>query len=80
MTRKTKGREKIRVCFLTDESGLGGEVSDGHRDLFDDVLTDHLDVVLELCRDRNDGSSLGHRACRRNETRDVRRHRRSRRR
>lgn len=41
----------LTVCalLLTDESGLGREVSDGHWDLFDDVLTNHLDVVLQLC-------------------------------
>lgn len=35
-------------CLRTDESGLRREVSDGHRDLFDDVLTNHFDVVLQL--------------------------------
>ena len=39
----------MNVCALTDESGLGREVSDRHWDLFDDVLTNHLDVVLQLC-------------------------------
>lgn len=48
---------------LTNESGFRGEVSDGHRDLFDDVLANHLDVVLELSRDGNDGRALRHRAC-----------------
>lgn len=44
-----KGALNVCALLLTDESGLGREVSDGHRDLFDDVLTNHLDVVLELC-------------------------------
>ena len=53
----------MRRRGLTDESGLRGEVPDGNRDLLDDVLTHHLDVVLELGRDGNDGRSLSHRAC-----------------
>lgn len=58
--------------FLTDESGLGDEVSDGHWDLFDDVLANHLNVVLQLCRDGNDGSALCDCACRRNMTHNIR--------
>lgn len=50
---------------FTDESGLGGEVSNRNRDLFDDVFTNYLDVILKLGRDGNDGSALGHCACRR---------------
>lgn len=48
---QTPGHEVAKVnrrCALTDESGLGDEVSDGNWDLLHDVLTDHLDVVLEL--------------------------------
>lgn len=61
--------KRINVCVftrLTNESGLGCEISDGHGDHFDDVLTNHLDVVLQLGWDGNDGSALGHCACRRN--------------
>lgn len=50
MAKNTTSKEKSRrVRVLTDEPGLGDEVSDGHRDLFDDVLTNHLNVVLKLC-------------------------------
>lgn len=51
------------LLVLTDESGLRREVSDGHRDHFNDVLTNHLNVVLQLGWDGNDGSSLCHCAC-----------------
>ena len=49
---------------LTDEPGLGGEIPHWDGDHLDDVLTHHLDVVLELGRDGDDGCSLGHCACR----------------
>lgn len=59
-TKKAGAASQASGSFLTDEPGLGREVPHGHGNLFDDVFTDHLDVVLELGRDRNDGSSLSH--------------------
>lgn len=53
--------------FCTNESGLGDEVSDGDGNLLDDVFTHHLDVVLQLGGDGNDGGALGNRSCRREE-------------
>lgn len=59
--------------ILTDEPRLGDEVSDGDRNLLHDVLTNNLDVVLELRRDGNDGSALSNGSCRRNRTNVSRR-------
>ena len=49
--------------LLTDEPRLGGEISDGNRDGLCDVLTHDLNVVLELSRYGNDGSSFRNRTC-----------------
>ena len=43
-----------------DEAGVGGEVTDGNRDVFDDVFVDCVDVVLELGGNGDDGGVLSH--------------------
>lgn len=63
LKQKAENNQEKKKQIVTYESGLGGEISDGHWDLFDDVLTNHLNVVLKLSRDRNDGSSLCYCTC-----------------
>ena len=52
-----------------DEVGFRGEISERNWDLFLDVFADHLDVVLQLGRDGNDGRALGD--CALNETQNL---------
>lgn len=59
-----KIRTAFCFCLLTNKSGLRREVPDGDGDLFHNVLANHLDVVLQLGGDGNDGSTLGYCACR----------------
>ena len=52
-----------------DEVGFRGEISERNWDVFLDVFADHLDVVLQLGRDGNDGRALGD--CALNETQNL---------
>ena len=45
-----------------DEVWFRGEISQWHRNLFLDVFTDDLDVILQLRRDGNDGGALSNSA------------------
>lgn len=41
-----------------DHVGGGGEIPNGHRDLVDNVLTNHVDVILELGGDGDNRSTV----------------------
>lgn len=67
---KSQDKLKLNCSFVprTNEPGLWRKVSDWHWDFLDDVLAHHLNVVLELRWDGNDGSPLCNGTCRRNLT------------
>lgn len=47
-----------------NETGVGGEVTDGDGDFLHDVFVDGVDVVFQLGGNRNDGRRFGDGACR----------------
>ena len=46
-----------------NEPWVGGEIADGDRDSFDDVLVDSVNIILQLGRDRNDGGRFSDSSC-----------------
>lgn len=68
---RTSGHSSSQLLHLTtrlvhveapdnDEPRLAGKISNGYRDILGDVFTHHLDVVLELGGDGDDGCSLSY--------------------